>query len=201
VNTRSTESDDDFNAVTGLWDYGTLPANVRIGAGCFLERRGSFELFRSTRDSGLVLGERVRAYTWTTFNVEPSGRIEVGDDTVLVGAVFMCADEIRIGRRVIVSYNVTIADSDFHPIDPEQRMHDAVANTPHGNRTERPALVTRPVRIDDDVHVGIGAIILKGVHVGAGARIGAGAVVTRDVPPRAIVAGNPARIIADEAAK
>ena len=52
-------------------------------------------------------------YTWTEFNVEPQGQISVGDDCVLVGAIFMCAERIRVGRRVVISYHVTIADSDF----------------------------------------------------------------------------------------
>ena len=180
--------------ITGTWDYATLPANVRVGAGCFLERKDSFRRFRSTRDPGLVLGDRVTAYTWTEFNVEPTGLLEVGDDTTLVGAVFMCAEYIRIGKGVVVSYNVTVADCDFHPRDPELRKRDAVANAPFGDRSGRPPLVARPVVIDDGAWVGIGAIILKGVRVGAGARVAAGAVVTADVPAGAVVAGNPARV-------
>ena len=53
----------------------------------------------------------------------------------------------------------------------------------------------RPVTIDDDVWIGDRVLILAGVHVGKGAIIGAGAVVTKDVPPYAIVGGNPAHII------
>jgi acetyltransferase-like isoleucine patch superfamily enzyme len=183
---------------TGAWDYRTLPPNVRLGGGCFLERKDSFRKYRSTREPGLVLGDRVQVYTWTEFNLETSAAVEVGDDSVLVGAVFMCAERIRIGRRVVVSYNVTIADCDFHPRDPEARKRDAIANSPEGDRSRRPALVTRPVTIDDDARIGIGAIILKGVHVGRGARIGAGAVVTSDVPDGAIVEGNPATVVRGE---
>ena len=185
----------DVSEITGAWDYRTLPANVRIGAGCYLERKDSFRRFRSTRQPGLVLGDGVTACTWTEFNVEPTGLLEVGDDTTLVGAVFMCAESIRVGSRVIVSYNVTIADSDFHPHDPDLRMRDAVANAPFGDRSLRPPLVSRLVVIEDGAWIGIGAIILKGVRVGAGARVAAGAVVTRDVPAGATFAGNPARAV------
>jgi acetyltransferase-like isoleucine patch superfamily enzyme len=185
----------DPSEVEGTWDYHTLPANVRLGTGCYLERKESFSRFRSTQEPGLVLGDRVRVYAWTAFNVEPSGRIAVGNDTALAGAVFMCADQITLGERVIVSYNVTLADCDFHPRDPELRRQDAVANAPFGDRARRPALVTRPVVIEDDVWVGIGAIVLKGVRIGRGARVGAGAVVAADVPPGAFVAGNPARLL------
>ena len=181
--------------ITGAWDLGTLPPNVVLGAGCWIERRASFDRFRSELDDGLVLGARVRAYTWTEFNVEPTGRLAVGDDSVLVGAVFMCAERITIGRSVVVSYNVTIADSDFHPIDPEERRADALANAPGGDPTTRPRIETRPVTIEDGAWIGIGAIVLKGVTIGRGARVAAGAVVTRDVPAGAGVAGSPAEIV------
>lgn len=185
----------DFSEIDGTWDYAVLPANVRLGSGCFLERKASFARYRSRCEPGLVLGDRVRAYTWTEFNIEPEGRVEVGDDSVLVGAILMCAERISIGRRVVVSYHVTIADSDFHPLDPEARRRDAIANAPGGNRAERPPFISQPVAIEDDAWIGIGAIVLKGVTVGRGARVESGAVVTRDVPAGAVVAGNPARVV------
>ena len=183
------------NAITGQWSHADLPKNVRVGANCFLERRAGFRKFLSVRDPGLVIGNRVKVYTWAEFNTEAGGYIEIGDDSVLVGPIFMCGESIVIGRRVIVSYNVTIADSDFHPLDPEERKLDAIANAPSGDRSRRPALVTRPVVIEDDVWIGIGAIILKGVRIGRNARIGAGAVITKDVPPGATANGNPAQIV------
>lgn len=186
-------SDISIGDLTGDWDYSTLPPNVRIGEGCYLERKESFARFRSARDPGLVLGDGVRAYTWTAFAVEPGGVLTVGDSSTLVGSVFWCAESISVGERVVISYNVMIADSDFHPRDPDLRMCDARAISPYGNRSARPALVSEPVVIGDDVSIGIGAIILKGVHIGARARVGSGAVVTSDVAAGSVVAGNPAR--------
>ncbi len=178
--------------LTGGWDYATLPANVRVGAGCYLERRDAFGRFRSRRTPGLILGDRVRVLTWTTFNIEPDGFVSLGDDTLLVGAVFMAAGSITVGARCVLSYNVTVADSDFHPLDVEARRRDAMANAPFGDRAQRPPMVSRPVVIEDDVWVGIGAIILKGVRIGRGATVAPGAVVTRDVAPGDLAAGNPA---------
>ena len=185
----------EMQEITGSWDYGMLPPNVRVGEGCYLERKESFKRFRSARNPGLVLGRGVRVYTWTEFNVETTGLLEIGDESVLVGAVFMCAEHILIGQRVIISYNVTIADSDFHPRDPDLRKLDAVSNAPQGNREHRPVIATQPVRVEDEVWIGIGAILLKGVRIGKGARIGAGAVVTMDIPAGAEVAGNPGRLV------
>jgi len=182
----------EYDEATGGWDYATLGANVRIGEDCFIEQRGSFERCRSVVDPAVVLGDRVRVYAWTRFNLEPAGRVEVGDDTVLVGAAIMGADSVRIGSRVVVSYAVTIADCDFHPRDAEARRRDAAAIAPGGDPTQVAPLRTRPVVIEDDAWIGIGAIVLKGVTIGAGARVEPGAVVTRDVAPGARVAGNPA---------
>lgn len=185
---------DDVAAVTGRWDYSELPSNVVVGEGCYLERSDAFARYRSTRDPGLKLGDRVRVYTGTGFSIEPDGFVEVGADSVLVGARFMCNAQITVGERVIVSYNVLIADSDFHPLDPELRKADARANAPFATEA-RPPLESRPVVIEDDVRIGMGAIVLKGVRIGKGADVQPGSVVISDVAPGTTVRGNPARVV------
>ena len=180
--------------IIGEWDYSQLPSNVRLGRDVFLELRSSFSGYRSKRDPGLVIGDRVRIYNKTALSVEESGAIHIGDDSILVGPTFWCAGDITIGRRVVLSYNVVIADCDFHPRDPRLRRKDAIAIAPDGDKRNRPPLLTRPVIIGDDVSVGIGAMILKGVRIGAGATIEPGAVVTSDMPEGSTVAGNPARV-------
>ena len=83
--------------------------------------------------------------------------------------------------------NVTVVDTDFHSLNSAMRF------SVQGEGEDAKAA---PVRIGNDVFVGMNAMILKGVSVGNEAVIGAGAVVTKDVPDGAIVGGNPARIIA-----
>ena len=180
-----------------IWDRSPLPPNVVVGEGCRIERIAeTLGQFRSRRDPGLKLGAGVDVYHWTSFNVEPGGAITVGDRSVLVGAIFMCAAEIEIGRDVVLSYNVVVADCDFHPLDPALRRDDAIACAPEGDRSSRPHVDTAPVAIGDGAWVGIGAMVLKGVRIGTGAHIAAGSVITRDVPPGASVAGNPAGLVA-----
>jgi acetyltransferase-like isoleucine patch superfamily enzyme len=180
-----------------LWDTSPLPPGVVVGRDCLFERRlETFAHFRSTRVPALVLGDRVEVYTWTSFSLEPDAFVRVGDDAVLVGAQIMCAERIEIGNRVIVSYGVTIADSDFHPHDPSLRRLDAIASAP-GSDLPRPEFVAAPVFVEDDARLGIGAIVLKGVRIGAGARVLPGAVVTADVPSGAVCAGNPGRLIGE----
>ncbi len=113
----------------------------------------------------------------------PGASITIGDDFGMTGGSLVCDQRISIGDRVWVGANAIITDTDFHPLDPERRRsHPLAANT-------------APVTIEDDVFVGMNALILKGVTIGAGAVIAAGCVVVRDVPPRSVVAGNPARVV------
>ncbi|MCZ7663143.1 MAG: hypothetical protein M5U22_09550 [Thermoleophilia bacterium] len=76
-----------------------------------------------------------------------------------------------------------ITDTDLHPVHIVPRRH------------ETRGVLAAEVVIENDVFVGMRAIILKGVHVGEGAVVGAGAVVTSAVPARSIVAGSPARVV------
>jgi acetyltransferase-like isoleucine patch superfamily enzyme len=96
----------------------------------------------------------------------------------------------------VIGWNAAIADTDFHPLAPAQRVADAVACSPLGKGRRRPEVARRPVVIEDDVWIGPNATILKGVRIGAGAWIEAGSLVTREVTPRSRVLGNPAQIIA-----
>jgi len=172
----------DVADITGRWDPATLPANVRVGPGCFLERRQSFARFRSTRDPGLVIGRDVSVYMWTAFSVDPGGLVEIGDGSVLVGPSFMCAERISVGRRVVLSHQVVIADSDFHPHDPEERRRDAEASAPGGDVSLRPRVEAAPVVIEDDAFVGSRSIVVEGARVCRGAKLGAGVVLTASTP-------------------
>lgn len=108
-------------------------------------------------------------------------RIDIGSDVGMSGASVCCAESVRIGDRVMFGADSVVTDTDFH----------AVHSVPR--RYSREGIATGPVVIEDDVFVGMRAIILKGVRVGRGAVIGANSVVTQDVPENAIVAGSPAR--------
>jgi acetyltransferase-like isoleucine patch superfamily enzyme len=123
--------------------------------------------------------------------------MSVGDFCYFTNAVLLCELEVRIGNYVLIGWNATVTDTDFHPIAPAERVADAVACSPVGKGRPRPAIVKQPVVIEDDAWIGPNATILKGVRIGAGAFVEAGSLVTRDVPPRARVMGNPAQIVGE----
>lgn len=98
-------------------------------------------------------------------------------------ALICCATRIEIGERTQIGGGVMILDTDFPP-----RVQDGMLLTD-------PAAVPQPVHIGKNCFIGARAIILKGVTIGDAATIGAGAVLTKNVPKDCVVAGNPARVI------
>lgn len=123
----------------------------------------------------------------------PEASISVGDRCFIGRSHLVAATRIEIQDDVIISWGVTIVDHNSHALAEEDRSEDvelwARGDKDWTNVTKAPTILERRC------WVGFNAIILKGVTVGEGAVVGAGAVVTRDVPPYAVVAGNPARIV------
>jgi maltose O-acetyltransferase len=134
------------------------------------------------------------------------GRVGAG---VWVEPPFFCdyGDNIRLGAGVFVNVNCVVLDgaaveigpgtllgpavqiyATSHPIAPEDRMYQR-DGVPAYNTT------AEPISIGSNVWIGGGAIILPGVRIGDGSTIGAGAVVTQDVPSRVFAAGNPCKVL------
>jgi acetyltransferase-like isoleucine patch superfamily enzyme len=147
------------------------------------------------RDSRITMGDGLTLRSWPRSNpLAPTApvvlstrradaAIEIGDHCGFTGTTLVAATRIAIGDRVLVGGNASIVDFDFHPLTPEGRAETINAGA------------AAPIVIEDDVFVGMEALILKGVTIGEGAVVGAGAVVTQDVPPRTVVAGNPATVV------
>ena len=152
-------------------------------------------LIQRVRGSTITIGDDLEMRNW--FGSNPLGarhpcilatwatdaRIEIGDGVGMTGAAICARSHVSIGRRVTIGASCTITDTDFHPIDPGLRRVDLQAGE------------TAAVVIADDVFVGMHALILKGSRIGEGSVVGAGSVVAGEIPPRVVVAGNPARIV------
>ena len=181
--------------VEGDWWKEPIPPNVIFGEGFYCESAQIFRHLKSKAPRAVVLGNHVSCYAGCSFAIGVNGSCTVGDFTLMNGALVMAEDRIEIGSHCLISWNVGIADSDFHPLAPAQRIIDAHALAPFfKNRPPRPELRTMPVVISDNVWIGMNAIILKGVTIGENSVVAAGAVVTKSVPANVVVAGNPAVI-------
>jgi acetyltransferase-like isoleucine patch superfamily enzyme len=178
------------------WWPQPIPSNVEFGEGFYCESAQIFRHLRSTRPAAVMIGNHVSCYAGCSFSVGINGQCIIGNFTLLNGALIMAEDKIEIGSHCLVSWNVGIADSDFHPLEPAQRLIDAQALAPFfKNRPPRPKLKTAPVKIGDNVWIGMNAVILKGVTIGDNSVVAAGSVVTKNVPANAVVAGNPAVVV------
>lgn len=114
------------------------------------------------------------------------GKLHIGSGSGLSNCSITCAKNIDIGKNVMIGAGVKLFDTDFHPI---------VAKYRSGSLRDDSKTKTASIIIGDDVFIGAGSIVLKGVTIGNGSVIGAGSVVTKDVPPNVVCAGNPAKII------
>ncbi|MDD3254184.1 MAG: acyltransferase [Lachnospiraceae bacterium] len=130
-----------------------------------------------------------------------NGKIQIGQHFYMGGYTYIhAADSIRIGNCVIVSNHVRIMDNNSHPTSPEKRLAMSVAGSIQEDGSVSPLWSATesdhaPVVIEDNVWIGEFAAILKGVTVGKGSVVASHCVVTKDVPPYSIVAGNPARVV------
>lgn len=152
------------------------------------------------RGSSIRIGDRLMAVSRLKDNpigvphrvvirtVADGAKIEIGDDVGLSGCVISAAKSIKIGNRVKIGSGALIMDADMHSLDSD--LDKRAREEAQGSKG-----MSAPIIIDDDVFIGARAMILKGVRVGKAAIVGAGAVVTRNVPAGATVVGNPARVV------
>ncbi|HVO69637.1 MAG TPA: acyltransferase [Aggregatilineaceae bacterium] len=113
----------------------------------------------------------------------PAARLVIGRGFGMTGGTLCAEESITIGDDVWVGANCTITDTDFHPLALEARLARPLDGA------------TAPVVIEDGAFFGMQSLVLKGVRIGARSVIGAGSVVTHDIPPGVIAAGNPAQVV------
>ena len=150
-------------------------------------------LIQKRRGGSIVIGRNFKACSKSKYNsigvfqrvvlkVGCRGSITIGENVGVSGCSISSQNSIKIGNNVLIGSGTLITDSDAHALNPCERL----AGKPG---------VSLPIVIEDDVFIGARAIILKGITIGKGSVVGAGAVVTKDVPDLSIVAGNPAKVV------
>lgn len=148
-----------------------LGDNLIVGENSFIQN-SSLENHVQINRSNMIINSSIGTYSYTGMN------------TVI--------KHTSVGKFCSISWNVSAAGGghNYKAISPHPFTH----LTSFGIVTERADIETKTITIGNDVWIGMNSCILQGIKIGDGAVVGAGSVVTKDVPPYAIVVGNPARI-------
>lgn len=154
-------------------------------------------IVRMAKGSSIRIGDRVVLCSDSRFTelgvnhpvvlrtLRPGAEIVIGDDCGISGGSICAAIRVVMGKECLLGANVSIVDTDFHAIKPEGRRFN---NKPQD-------IGSAPVYIANNVFIGTGVIVLKGVNIGCNSVIGAMSVVGRNVSDNAVWAGTPARLI------
>jgi len=158
---------------------------AQLGPNAYCANQGPRE--RIALGAGVVCRGIVRREAFGDGTIVIGDDVYIGDDCIL-----SCAERVEIGARTLLGHGVQIFDNNSHPTEAAGRARDWHAIMNGGAREQ---IDSAPVLIGEDVWLGFGSIVLKGVTIGDAATVGAGSVVTRDVAPGATVVGNPARTL------
>ncbi|MFO1022638.1 MAG: DapH/DapD/GlmU-related protein [Planctomycetales bacterium] len=159
--------------------------DVEVGftAGCQARRAGQ----------QITIGDHCSI--WGTLICNEGGNISIGSHTTIrYHTIVGSAVDISIGNYCIISNHVHIYDHNSHPTDPADRMRMLETGF-YGDAWDWKHSAKKPIVIEDNVWIGFGAVVLKGVRIGEGSIVAACAVVTRDIPSYSVAAGNPARVV------
>lgn len=143
-------------------------SEIKIGTGC---------TFRSDKISNLIGINRACIID----THRPEAIVHIGEKSGFSGTVIAAAEKIIIGKNVKCGANSTITDFDWHYVDPKRRDEN-------GSKS-------KPIYIEDNVWLGLNAIVLKGVRIGENSIITPNSVVVKDIPPNVIAGGNPCKVI------
>lgn len=167
------------------WRSIDLPDNIACADDCFIQSAHSFGLFRSQLSPGLSMEKGSGIYSQSQLIVGPQGRITLGEYACVNSATLQCESEIRIGAHCLLAWGVVVSDC----LPADGKLASSGGDLPPVSPDPR------PVVLEDNVWLGFGSVVGPGVTVGEGAIIGTKTVITQDVPPYAVVAGSPPRII------
>jgi len=157
-------------------------SDFSLGNNCFIGDR--VLIFERTKGGKVNLGNKVEILRDTTLETGPGGKITIGDHSSIHpgGHLYSYAEQIEIGNGVMIAPACALYSYD-HGIAPNKIIR------------KQPVQSKGPVLIDDEAWLGVRATVLSGVRIGKGAVIGAGSVVSKNIPDNAIAVGNPARVV------
>jgi acetyltransferase-like isoleucine patch superfamily enzyme len=178
------------------WYPGSLPANVKLHPYAYPESSFSFAGFHSEKEEGFVMGFASGNYAFGNYIVGEEGKVTVGKYAILNATNIICNRSITIGDHSMFGWGAVITDSWLPSASEVQERKALLIKAAHTkNRYLDLQAFAKPIVIEDNVWVGFDAVILPGVTLGKGCVVGCKTIIDQDVPPYAVITGNPARIV------
>lgn len=175
-----------LKAKSQFWFNGiSFGNNFKVRGNIILQISGVVKIGDNVRINSAFSANPISSGMRTSICVR-GGVLKIGNETGISNSYFVCAKGIYIGDQVLIGAGCQFYDNDFHPLISEYRV---------GDKRDDSHTKSKEIIIENKVFIGASSIILKGTHIGEGAIIGAGSVVSGNVPPYEIWAGNPARYI------
>lgn len=182
--------------IYGDWYPGSLPLNVKLEPYAYPESSFSFSSFHSEKDEGFVMGFASGNYAFGNYLVGKEGKVEVGKYVILNATNIICNQSITIGDHCMFGWGAMVADSWLNSFSTPAERRKLLKQAAHNkDRYLDLGRYAKPIVIEDNVWVGFDAVILPGVRLGQGCIVGCKTIITEDVPPYAVITGNPPRIV------
>lgn len=157
---------------------------IKINGKLFLRNKGVLIIKKNVIINSKYSANPIGGQTFTSLVVGKNGVLKIEDESGISNSAIVCMEKITIGKQVYIGGDCKIYDTDFHSVNRNDRM-----KRPEINKK------TSPIIIKDGVFIGTGCIILKGVTIGENSVIGAGSVVTKNIPKFEVWGGNPVKFI------
>jgi acetyltransferase-like isoleucine patch superfamily enzyme len=178
------------------WFPGTVPEAVVVGSDVYLDSSSAFQLCRPAGGHTVRIGVGSGVYAGASLIVAAGADVEIGPCCCLNGSTIVASQRVSIGAHALLSWGVVITDlpASSRPSVADRRAA-LLRSAADAGRMPPDCGRASPVTIGDGVWVGFDAVVGGGVHIGDGSIVGCRSVVLSDVPPRTVVAGNPAVVI------
>ena len=182
--------------IEGDWFKKPLPQNLYLDEMSYPDTSYSFATCFSKKPLGFSLGYASGNYGHSIFTTGENGQISVGKFVVLQATRIFCNLSVIIADHCMFSWGSVITDSwvadvTLSPVVRRRMLEKTSHSLNRHLEFEKPV----PVIIEENVWVGFDAVVLPGVRIGRGAVVGCKTIISEDIPPYAVVVGNPARII------
>lgn len=179
--------------IINYFTYLRLNKKAIMNRNVFINRRSKITLIDGSTKKDVVFGENIMYFGKIISSNK--GKIKIGNNTsIRLGCIFYCAKGITIGNNVMIADNVIISDTNHHPINPQDRLK-MIKSGWSSKLWSWDKAISKEIIIGNNVWIGQFSRILKGVNIGENSIIASNSIVTKDVPPNSIAAGNPAKIV------